>query len=106
MGPGMAAADYDDIGRLAGFGAVREGKAGERLRDLMARHDFDQNEATNRLAEYAGFTRGGSFGGTGVTQTPYYSNPMKTGIGNLTGLLGLGSAAKDAGAFDWLGSLF
>ena len=105
MAPGTAAADYDDINRLVGYGAAREAKAGEALRDQMARHDFLQNEASQRLAEYAALTRGGTVGSTGTTNTPYFSNPTQQGLGNLADVAAIGKTAYDAGFFDWLGSL-
>ena len=105
MAPGTAAADYDDINRLVGYGAAREAKAGEVLRDQMARHDFLQNEASQRLAEYAALARGGTIGSTGTTQTPYFSNPTQQGLGNLATVAGIGKTASDAGFFDWLGDL-
>ena len=105
MAPGTASADYDDINRLLGFGAAREGKAGEALRDQMARHDFLQNEAAQRLAEYAAITKGGTVGSTGTTQTPYFSNPTQQAVGNVLGLAGAGKMASDAGLFSWLKGL-
>ena len=104
--PAMAAADYDDINRLGGYGAAREGKAGEALRDQMARHDFLQNEAAQRLAEYAALTRGGTIGSTGTTQTPYFSNPTQQGIANVADMAGIAKTANDLGVFKWIGSLF
>jgi len=106
MAPTTAAADYDDINRLVGYGAAREGKAGEALRDQMARHDFLQNEAAKRLAEYAAIVRGGTIGSTGTTETPYYSNPTQQGIANVANIAGIAKTANDLGAFKWLGSLF
>ena len=106
MAPAMAAADYDDINRLVGYGAAREGKAGEALRDQMARHDFLQNEAAQRLAEYAALTRGGTIGSTGTTQTPYFSNPTQQGIANVADMAGIAKTANDLGVFKWIGSLF
>ena len=105
MAPTAASADYDDIGRLAQFGAAREAKAGEALRDQMARFDFLQNEPAQRLAEYAALTKGGTVGGDTASQTPYFSNPTQQGIGNVLGLAGAGKMAKDAGLFNWLGGL-
>ncbi len=106
MAPAMAAADYDDINRLVGYGAAREGKAGEALRDQMARHDFLQNEAAQRLAEYAALTRGGTIGSTGTTQTPYFSTPTQQGIANVADMAGIAKTANDLGVFKWIGSLF
>ncbi len=105
MAPGTASADYDDINRLIGYGTAREGKAGEQLRDQMARHDFLQNEAAQRLAEYAAITKGGTVGSTGTTQTPYFSNPTQQALGNVATIAGIGKTASDAGFFDWLGKL-
>jgi len=106
MAPTTAAADYDDINRLVGYGAAREAKAGEALRDQMARHDFLQNEAAQRLAEYAALTRGGTIGSTGTTQTPYFSNPTQQGVQTAANIAGIAKTANDLGAFKWLGSLF
>jgi len=106
MAPGTAGADYDDINRLLGYGGAREAKAGEVLRGDMARHDFLQNEAAHRLAEYAALTRGGTLGSTGTTNTPYFSNPTQQGVANVANIAGIAKTANDLGAFKWLGSLF
>jgi hypothetical protein len=105
MAPTAAAADYDDIGRLAQFGAIREAKGGEALRGQMARFDFLQNEPARRLAEYAALTRGGTIGGDVASQTPYFSNPTQQGIGNIANIAGIASFAADEGLFKWLGGL-
>ena len=105
MAPTAAAADYDDISRLVGFGAAREAKAGEALRDQMARFNFLQNEPSRRLAEYAALTGGGTIGRDGTTSTPFFSNPTQQAIGNISNVAAIGKTASDAGFFDWLGSL-
>ena len=101
--PTLAAADYDDISRLATFGQAREQKTAEQLADDMARFNFLQNEPLERLANYASLVRGGTLGST--TSQPVYANTTQGAIGNLA-LLGYGGKmAKEAGLFDFLGNL-
>lgn len=61
--PGLAREDYYDIDRLMQSGAQREGKSEEELADQIARHNFEQSEPTNRLAQYMNLIQG-NYGGT------------------------------------------
>ncbi len=101
--PALAAADYDDISRLATFGQAREQKTAEQLADDMARFNFLQNEPLERLSNYASLVRGGTLGST--ASQPIYANTTQGAIGNLALLAGAGKMAGDAGMFEFLGSL-
>lgn len=98
MAPGLAAADYEDIGMLAAAGGQREAKAAEEMQDLVNRFNFAQDEPANRLRDYLALLNGG-FGGTG-TQTSTVSGSGGNDL--FDKLLGLGSLAiraKSAGIF-------
>ena len=86
LSPTATAMDYEDIGRLAGFGQVRETKAAEALADEMARFDFGQNEPQRRLQNYAALVKGGTVGGNRTNTQPIYANPTSSAIGNIAGL--------------------
>lgn len=96
--PGLAATDYQDIAQLMGAGQTREGLAREYISDDMSRYNYQQQEPSNRLAEYMGLIQG-NYGGTGTTQgtTPYYqqsSNPLLMGLGALGAIGSIGSSFK------------
>ena len=102
--PALAAADYDDITRLATFGQAREDKTAEQLAADIARFNFLQQEPLDRLANFASLIRGGTMGGD--RSQPIYANTTQGAIGNLAMLAGAGKMAGDAGLFDFLGGLF
>ena len=82
--PGLAQADYSDIGQMAKFGMAREQKTGEALADDIARFNFLQNEPGERLANYMANTKGGTVGKT--TSQPIYGDPTSSAIGNIANL--------------------
>ena len=96
--PGLAQEDYGDISKLAQVGAMREGKAGEELQDMLSRWDFAQNEPTNRLATFSNLVSG-NYGGTGMsTQTAQQqSNPLGNILGAGLGLAGMAGGFPTAG---------
>ncbi len=69
MAPGMAQADYFDIGQLGRVGAARESLDRAALQDEMARFQFGQQEPTQRLQNYMGILGGSGplIGGSGTT---------------------------------------
>ncbi len=82
--PTLAAADYADIDRLSNFGALRERKTAEALKDDIARFNFMQNEPEERLQNFLASIRGGTFGGS--RSQPIYQDRVGQGIGNLANL--------------------
>ena len=91
MAPSLANTDYQDIAQLGQVGAIREGKAGEVLKDDMARWDFEQNIEAKKLRDYMTAIAGGSFGGSSSTSSPMTgSNPWLTGAGLVS--TGVGAA--------------
>ena len=99
--PGLAQADYSDIGNLAGVGAARESLAGAQAAEDAARFGFNQNEPTQRIGQYLAAVGGGGFGGTQTSITPQQpSNP-------LLGLLGgaaLGGSMMPSGVTNFGGA--
>ena len=95
MAPGLADADYTDVGQLAGVGAQRQGMDQAQLQDLINRFNFAQFEPSQRLGEYMGLV-GGGYGGNTMSSTVSPSmapsfNPVLGGLGGLamgTGILG------------------
>ena len=95
LAPSMASADYTDIGALQQVGQAREAQAGAQLQDQIDRHNFEQTEERQRLADYAAMVAGGSFGGTSSSTQPIYSNSAanalglaSSGVGIANGLFG------------------
>ncbi len=92
MAPGMAQADYFDIGQLANVGAAREGLEGRALQDEINRFNFYQQEPVNRLQNYMGILGGSAplIAGSGTTQatTRQPFNPLTFGLGAATTLGG------------------
>ncbi len=71
MAPGMAQADYFDIGQLGRVGQARDQLARAALQDQMNRFNFYQMEPTQRIQNYMGILGGSAplIGGAGqVTQ--------------------------------------
>lgn len=99
--PQIAAQDYADIERLGQVGAAREQLSGQQLQEQIARHNFEQQEAAARLAQYMNLIQG-TYGGqqTGLTTQPQYARGMSPILGGLGGALG--GAATGA----MLGSVF
>lgn len=75
--PGLAMADYGDIGQLAAVGGAQEGKAQQYLDDPY-----------NRLARYMGLIQGG-YGGTQTTTGGAGGSPLMGALGG--GLAGAGA---------------
>jgi len=88
MAPTFAAADYDDITRLAAYGGAREQKTAEQLADEMGRWDFSQNVELQQLQDFITSVRGGTYGGT--TTKPIYGDQTSSAIGNIANLAAAG----------------
>jgi len=93
MAPGLAMADYSDIGMLANVGAQREDMAQREMQDTVNRFNFQQDEPANRLRDYLALLQGG-FGGTGTQTKMATGGQQGSGFGNT--LLGLGRLGLDA----------
>ncbi len=104
MAPGMAQADYFDIGQLANVGAQRQGLEQQALQDEINRFNFAQQEPTQRLQDFMGILGGSAplIAGSGTTQatTQQAFNPLTFGLGAATTL---GGAAL-GNPFAFLGS--
>jgi hypothetical protein len=98
LAPQVAASDYDDISRLAGFGGILEGKAQEALADEINRFNFLQGERDAALNRFAALTQGSTIGQAGTTTEPIFGNPTARGFGTLASLVGAsGMAAQGFG---------
>lgn len=99
MAPQLAAQDYYDLERLDQVGQVYEGKERERIADAMARWQAGQDQESNALREYMGFTEpinqayGTQVGNTqGTTTSQTQQSPWQTALG-----LGMMAAAPFSG---------
>lgn len=98
--PALAEADYSDIGRLYGVGAMQEQKAGEALADAMRRWQFQQQAPYTQLTTQAPIIGGTSVGGVTTTDVQGQGmNPITSALsggmmgaylGGPMGLTGLG----------------
>lgn len=84
MAPGMAQADYFDIGQLGQVGQAREQLARAALQDQMNRFNFYQMEPTQRIQDYMGILGG--------------SAPLIGGAGQMTQMAGGGGGLSPGGA--------
>jgi hypothetical protein len=107
MAPGLADADYSDIGRLEALGQKQEAEHQGRINDDMQRWNFGQNEYFNRLAQYNQLLQGtAGLGGTTQTSQTGGGNPAMGAMGgammggtlaSMAGGAGAGAAAGAAG---------
>lgn len=81
--PEMAAADYNDINKMLAAGQLGEGYQQKALESDMARWNFEQNKPQQQLTNYLNQVYGFPAGKTTTTETPYYTNPTATNLGNL-----------------------
>jgi len=106
MAPEMAQADYGDIQRLLAAGQLGEGYQGQALQADINRFNYQQQLPQQQLNQYLNQVYGFPAGRTTTTQTPYYTNPLATGLG--TGLLGVNlltglNNLSRGGVSNWLG---
>lgn len=83
MAPGLANQDYQDIGMLGAVGQARESQAGKQLQESINRFNHQQNEPTNRLAQYMGMIQG-NYGGESTSTTRSDFNPLMALAGAAT----------------------
>ena len=92
MAPGMAQADYFDIGQLANVGAARQGLEQQALQDEINRFNFAQQEPVQRLQNFMGILGGSAplIAGSGTTTSSQQQafNPLTFGLGAATTLGG------------------
>jgi hypothetical protein len=99
LAPGLAAADYGDIGQLQQYGAAREGLAGAQLEEAIDRYMQPQTAGREELARYMATIGGGAQqGGASTSQQPIYSNKLATGLGTAGAVAGIGNQ------FGWWGN--
>lgn len=108
MAPEMAQADYGDIQRLLAAGQLGEGYQGQALQADINRFNYQQQLPQQQLNQYLNQVYGFPAGRTTTTKTPYYTNPLATGLG--TGLLGVNlltglNNLSRGGVSNWLGGL-
>lgn len=93
--PSLAAADYNDISKLADVGAQREGMAQAGINADIAKYNYEANLPNNWLSQFMNLVQG-QYGGSGTTtqSQPYYQNRLASGAG---GALGGGLLGASAG---------
>jgi len=80
---GLAQQDYADIGQLMGIGETYQGMGQAGISEDIQRHNYEQNLAANKLAQYQGLI-GGTYGGTDTRtqETPVNAgNPYMQALG-------------------------
>lgn len=78
----LAELPYKDAQMLAAVGQQREDKAGQKVADLVDRHNFSQQNPWELLRNYSGMVTG--YGGLGSTSTTKRTLPKQnTGLGIL-----------------------
>jgi len=87
LGPQLATGDYFDIAQQREVGAARERQAGAQIQEDIARFQFPQEEPRQRLSDYMAQVAGGTYGGGQTTTSPYYANPLATGLGTASKLV-------------------
>ena len=92
--PGLAQEDYFDLGQLSGVGRAREAKGQQTIEEDIARYNFGQNEADQRLATYMTNIlgkQGGAPSGAGskMVATPVHQNDSGSGLATATSVVGL-----------------
>ena len=103
MAPQLAATDYADPARLAAIGATQGAQQQQELADKVGRFNFYQQRPRNMLNAYVGQIGGVPItGGTKQTATPYYENPVASGLG---GAFSGAQFANMVGVNPWLGAL-
>ena len=104
MAPQLAATDYADPARLAAIGATQGAQAQRELADRVARFGFYQQRPRDMLSNYIAQIQGMPLSGTGrgQTATPYYENPVASGLG---GAFAGAQFANMMKVNPWLGAL-
>lgn len=88
--PQAAASDYADVQALGGVGARREAMNQQAINEALARHQFAQEEPTQRLRDYMNLIQG-NYGGQSTGQTTGFAGNRGGSI--LGGALGGASLA-------------
>ena len=100
---GLAQQDYQDIGQLMGVGQTRQAYDQAGIDENVQRHNFEQQLAANKLAQYQGLI-GGTYGGTSTTSQ---TTPVSGGNPFMQGLGGAAAATSIAGGlFGGINPLF
>lgn len=86
---------FADLETLAGIGAAREAQAQAELAGDIEKFQFEQQAPQAALANYLASVQGGQLGTQQIT--PYYSNPLASG---LSGALGGAMLAGQVKGFD------
>ncbi|MCK5013218.1 MAG: hypothetical protein KAS66_05320 [Candidatus Omnitrophica bacterium] len=103
--PGLAQAEYADIGKLMGVGGAREQQQALELQDAINRYEFEQQRPWEQLARYSGLV-GGGYGQETTSATPLYSSPAAGFLGGALGGAQLGQmTGMGAGMGAGLGGL-
>lgn len=98
MTPQLNAAAFQPYEKMLEVGQMREEQAGRTLQDAMARHDFEQRQPWNDLANYSAIINGYSnIGGQSTTSQPLYRNRASGAIGGALSGAALGSVVPGLG---------
>jgi hypothetical protein len=97
MAPDAAAQDYLNISNLSNAGTAEQNLRQQQLNAQISNY----YKPWDLLQNYQRLVTGSNAGGTtsSSSTSPYYTNPLATGLGLATGGLGLYNAANTAGLF-------
>lgn len=96
LAPEVAAQDYMDINAMQQAGALNDAQAQATLSDRVNRFNFNQMRPYDNLNRYASYI-GGSYGQTGMQESPLYENQLGQGLGGALAGYGLGSSLFPGG---------
>lgn len=101
VAPELAQQDYFDLQQLGGIGKAREDKGQRTIEEDIARYNFGQNEADQRLSTYManilGKPPGGPGGGAGTSSVakPVHQNDSGSTLATIGSTVGILGQLKD-----------
>ena len=101
MAPTLEQAQYIAPAQLAQAGTAMQNFGQQGINEQMARYNYNQQAPWNMLDQYTKLITGQNLGGatSGTSTSPYYTNPLASGMGLGLGGLSMYNAAKEAGMF-------
>lgn len=110
LAPQTSGIPYANIAQLANAGQSQDAYNQNLINADMSRYNYNANLPYNALANYQGLIQG-NYGGTSTSSTPYYTNPLGSGLGGAVSGAAAGSmfgpwGTAIGGGIGLLGGLF
>lgn len=101
MAPSLEQAQYIAPAQLAQAGTAMQNFDQQAINEQIARYNYNTQAPWNMLDQYTRLITGQNLGGStsGTSTSPYYTNPLATGLGLGMGGLSMYNAANAAGLF-------